>query len=48
MGWTPPDRICVPRWRNLEPATEEASVEKVGTIGIDLAKQVFQLHGSGK
>ena len=46
MGWTPLDGICVPKCRCLEPATEEASVAKVSSIGIDLAKHVFQLHGT--
>src|SRR3954464_5156365 len=43
-GWTPPDGICVPRWwcRPLE----EASVGQVNTIGLDIAKRVFQAHGA--
>jgi transposase len=46
MGWTPLDGIDVPKWRCRVSATEEASVEFVGTTGIDLAKHVFQLQGA--
>ena len=45
MGWTPPDGIAVPRWR-CRPATWEASVEQASTIGLDLAKRIFQAHGA--
>src|SRR5215210_5883105 len=48
MGWTPPpdDGIDVPEWkchRPLEP--EGASTMQLTTIGLDLAKNVFQVHG---
>lgn len=48
MGWTPPPDhgIDVPEWachRPLEP--EGASTMKIKTVGIDLAKNVFQVHG---
>ena len=37
----------VPGWKLQTPAqTEEASVEKITIISIDLAKRVFQLHGA--
>ena len=42
-----PRRHLCARGRCLEPATEEASGEKVSTIGIDWAKHLFQLHWSG-
>src|SRR5215210_6563945 len=44
-GWTPPDGICVPRWWCWRPR-KEASVNQVSTVGLDLAKYVFQLHGA--
>ena len=44
MGWTPPDGIDVPEWRRFTPL-EEASVTEVTTIGLDIAKHVFQAHG---
>jgi transposase len=44
MGWTPPDGIDVPEWRCFTPL-EEASVTEVTTIGLDIAKHVFQAHG---
>src|SRR5690606_1810259 len=48
MGWTPlpAPASYVPKWayhQPLEPS--EASIMKITTLGIDLAKQVFQLHG---
>jgi transposase len=48
MGWTPPpdDGIGVPEWkchRPLEP--EGASTMQITTVGLDLAKNVFQVHG---
>src|ERR1700749_1146841 len=45
MGWTPPDGICVPRCR-CRTATKEASMEQATTIGLDIAKHVFQVHGA--
>src|SRR5215207_1382188 len=43
-GVDAPDGICVPRWwcRPLE----EASVGQANTIGLDIAKRVFQAHGA--
>jgi hypothetical protein len=45
MGWTPPDGIKVPEWWCCRPL-EEASVNQVSTIGLDLAKHIFQVHGA--
>jgi len=42
MGWTPPDGIEVPEWRCRNATTKEASVGEVTTIGLDLAKHIFQ------
>ena len=36
----------VPRWWRDQPPEEEASMEQVNIIGIDLAKRSFQLHGA--
>ena len=36
----------VPRWWCDQPPEEEASMEQVDIIGIDLAKRSFQLHGA--
>ena len=36
----------VPRWWRNQPPEEEASMEQVNIIGIDLAKRSFQLHGA--
>jgi len=47
MGWTPPDGIDVPEWRCSSPL-EKASVSEMSTIGIDLAKSVFQVHGADR
>jgi transposase len=46
MGWTPLDGIYVPGWRCCEPHTKDASEKKVSIIGLDLAKNSFQLHGA--
>lgn len=51
MGWTPPpaNGIDVPEWkchRPLEP--EGASTMETTTVGIDLAKNVFQVHSVSK
>jgi hypothetical protein len=46
MGWTPLDGIDGPWWRCWVTATEEASEGNGSVIGIDLAKEVFQLHRS--
>src|SRR6476619_212619 len=45
MGWTPPTASLVPEWRRGRPL-KEASVEQISTVGLDLAKQVFQAHGA--
>ena len=47
MEWTPPpDGIAMCQGDGVINATtkEKASMEQVGTIGIDLAKNSFQLH----
>src|SRR4051794_8162889 len=44
-GWTPPDGLSVPEWWCWRPR-KEASVNQVSTVGLDLAKYVFQLHGA--
>src|SRR5215216_6294581 len=44
MGWTPPDGICVQG--GVDRPFEEASVGQVNTIGLDIAKRVFQAHGA--
>src|SRR5476649_1505128 len=48
MGWTPPPVTAsdVPKWLRCLPTEPEGGViMKITTIGIDLAKAVFQLHG---
>jgi transposase len=37
--------IDVPKWMCHTPLTEEGVTMKITTIGIDLAKSVFQIHG---
>jgi transposase len=37
--------IDVPKWICHTPLTEEGVTMKITTIGIDLAKSVFQIHG---
>jgi hypothetical protein len=46
MGWTPPDGIAVPKWSCRNTTAKEASVSKISTVGVDLAKSVFQIHGA--
>ena len=48
MGWTPPpDGIAMCQGGvAFNPLKEEASVEQVSIIGIDLAKNSFQVHGA--
>src|SRR4051794_41770291 len=46
MVWTPPDGIDVPRWRCRVTTTGEASMGQASTIGLDIAKRVFQAHGA--
>jgi hypothetical protein len=49
MGWTPPplNGIQVPDWNCYPPVTREkqSTMNKPGRVGIDLAKNIFQLHG---
>ena len=46
MRWTPPaDGIGVPGWCCEQPRTRETSERQVTTIGLDIAKSVFQVHG---
>ena len=40
-----PGGISVPEWWCCKPR-EEASVHQVSTVGLDLAKPIFQLHGA--
>src|SRR5918998_1785570 len=46
MGWTPPRRHRRAKVVVLRPPEREASVEEVSTIGLDLAKNVFQARGA--
>ena len=48
MGWTPPpDGIAMCQGGVVfNPLKEEASMEQVSIIGIDLAKNSFQVHGA--
>ena len=45
MGWTPPDGICVPKWR-CRTATEGGVHGASYRSGLDIAKHVFQVHGA--
>ena len=45
MGWTPPDGI-VCQSEGVEQHSEEASMGQVSTVGLDLAKNIFQAHGA--
>jgi hypothetical protein len=45
MGWTPPDGILC-QGDGVELPPKEASVEQASTIGLDIAKHVFQVHGA--
>jgi transposase len=49
MGWTPPplNGIQVPDWKCYPPVTreKESTMNKLSRVGIDLAKNVFQIHG---
>src|SRR3954449_6946620 len=40
-----PDGLSVPEWGRCRPL-EEASMNQVSTVGLDLAKYIFQLHGA--
>ncbi len=44
-GVDAPDGLSVPEWWCCSPL-EEASVHQVSTVGLDLAKHIFQLHGA--
>jgi transposase len=45
MGWTPPTAsVC--QSGVLKHHLKEASVAEVSTIGLDIAKQAFQVHGA--
>src|ERR1035437_5564927 len=48
MGWTPPhlNGIYVPNWRFDQPIKrKKESTMKIIRVGVDLAKNVFQVHG---
>jgi hypothetical protein len=48
MVWTPPHLISikVPDWKRYSPVNDKKeSTMEVKRVGIDLAKNVFQLHG---
>jgi transposase len=48
MGWTPPhlNGIKVPDWKRYPPVnSEKESTMKLIRVGVDLAKNVFQVHG---
>src|SRR5262245_17134169 len=44
MRWTPP-ADGVPGWCCEQPRTRERSEMQVTTIGLDIAKNVFRVHG---
>ena len=49
MGWMPlpPDGLAMCHTRGVEHKLKErASMEEVSIIGVDLAKNVFQVHGA--
>ena len=47
MTWTPPTPTAsdVPDWSLVLPIAERESVMKVTRIGLDMAKNVFEVHG---
>ena len=48
MGWTPPPchGINVPEWKCHRPLKQEgAPTMQITTVGIDLAENIFQIHG---
>src|SRR5271165_2073948 len=46
MGWTAPDGIIMPNWKCvIRSSTRGPSMTKISMIGLDLAKNVFQVHG---
>ena len=40
-----PNGIQVPEWWSVKRTIEQPSMSEVTTIGLDLAKHVFQVHG---
>src|SRR5580693_2732511 len=46
MGWTPPRRHLRAKMTVSDCHLKEASMEQTITIGLDIAKQVFQAHGA--
>jgi len=46
MGWTPPRRPWCAKVVAIVTTEQEASVSEASTIGLDLAKHVFQAHGA--
>src|ERR1044071_9520133 len=44
-SWTPPTGISVPSWWSSKLTSTGASAMEMTTIGLDLAKHVFQVHG---
>lgn len=45
MMGPPPDGIAVPRWVCEDPQRRTVMLE-IATVGLDLAKNVFQVHGA--
>ena len=46
MGWTPPPAAFRAKAGVSITYEQEASMEEVSTIGLDIAKSVFQAHGA--
>lgn len=46
MRWTSPRRHSCAKVGVSSTYEQEASMEEVGTIGLDIAKSVFQAHGT--
>jgi hypothetical protein len=45
MRWTTPDGIDVPARAVKCNELKESSIMEITTVGLDIAKRVFQLHG---
>jgi hypothetical protein len=45
MGWMAPLRHLGAKLLVAQPANREPSMGEVTTVGLDLAKHVFQVHG---
>ena len=46
MGWTAPEwQLCARAMDAVTQHSEVPSATQISTIGLDLAKQVFQVHG---